>query len=76
MHLYAPKYRPADAFNVPRGWELVERGTSNCFPLRRDLPLGDSLFGVIGYKDKLSPEQVESYELKYLGPGSTKGGAE
>lgn len=65
MHKYAPKYRPPGFATVPDGWELLETGRngSDHFPLRSDLPRGIHAFGLIGYPQPLTREQVESYEL-------------
>lgn len=63
-YFYTPKYRPPSFATLPLGWELVERGTAGNFPGRLDLPVGDTVHGVVRYRRLLSREDVEQFELK------------
>ncbi len=67
-YLYAPRYRPPSSFTLPKGdWDLVENPKMAPFPGRRDLPLSKHNFGVVSYDHELTPDEVKSYELDYLG---------
>ena len=67
-YLYAPRYRPPSSFTLPKGdWDLVENPKMTPFPGRRDLPLSKHNFGVVSYDRELTPDEIESYELDYLG---------
>ena len=59
---YTCPYRPPQ-FNLPEGWELVERGTAGEFPLRTDLPQGTTRFGVIRYRRPLSKDEIRHNQL-------------
>lgn len=68
--LYAPKYRPPGAFTLPTGWALEEvpPGSAGAGIRRPDLPTSSHRFGVVSFERKLEASEVESYELKPLGP--------
>jgi hypothetical protein len=74
MHLYVPKLRPPTTVNLPRGeWTLVERPYPGLgFDRRVDLPASTYRFGVVGYEEKLNDEQVEHFDLEYLGEKEIK----
>ena len=62
---YTPKYRPAGAFTLPKGWRIVERPTQDrTFELRTDLPVSDEPFGIVEYDRRLTDEEIERYELR------------
>jgi hypothetical protein len=63
-HHYTPLYRAPSFTTVPPGWTLVERGTYDVAPLRSDLPLGTTRFGVISYPDALPTDAVEAFQLQ------------
>lgn len=61
---YALKYRPPCFATVPKGWKLIERGTRvDAAPLRVDLPLGSTPFGVVEYDRPLTEQEVATYQL-------------
>ena len=63
---YRPKYRPPSFDTLPAAWELVERGQHFDPPGRRDLPMGNTYYGIIRYQRRLTPDEVEQYELVEL----------
>lgn len=61
---YTCAFRPPTFATVPRGWELVERGTAGSFPHRTDLPEGRSTHGIIVYVGRLEdPEEWDLVEV-------------
>lgn len=62
-HRYAPKYRPASEFTVPKGWRFVASGDRDPVPLRTDLPRSTHPFGVVEYDRALTPDEIEKWEL-------------
>jgi len=67
LYCYALTYRPPAYTHCPEGWELIERSQGTGYDARRDLPVSQYLFGVIGYRQRLSQEDVLRYELQPLG---------
>ena len=67
-HVYECTLRPPVWSGIPAGWELVERGTMDCAPLRRDLPLGETRYGVVVYAVQLASDVADRASLRYLGP--------
>ena len=66
-HLYAVLLRPASTFTLPRvGWDFhqapPEVAARRGLPVCRDYP-----HGIIATDRPLSPEEVESFDLKALG---------
>lgn len=70
MFLYTPKYRPPAFAGLPRGFELIETPQDRTGYNRPDLPTSQHRFGVIGWSERLSTEDVEKFQLTYLGEGS------
>lgn len=66
---YAPKLRPPTRDGLPRfEFELLERPHFGFgFDRRTDLPASSHQFGVVGFKEKLSADDVEHFDLEYLG---------
>lgn len=68
MFRYSLKYRPPEASsNLPKGYEVLETPRDRSGYNRPDLPTSDHRFGVIGLTKQLSRDDVERYELTYLG---------
>jgi hypothetical protein len=67
MFLYTPKYRPPAFSALPKDYELVETPQDRAGYNRPDLPTSEHQFGTIAYPEKLSKDDQERYELKYLG---------
>lgn len=63
--LYTPLYRPPTMAALPRvGYTLIERGTAGHFPLRTDLPEGDTVHGVIAFDRPITDKEVADFELR------------
>lgn len=67
-HAYRLLYRPPSTFTVPTGWTLLEKPPDAYHINRPDLPFSKHRFGVVGYERQLSADEVEKWELEYLGP--------
>lgn len=67
MFLYTPKYRPPAFSVLPKGYELVETPQDRAGYNRPELPTGEHRFGVVAWTKKLTSDDLERYELKYLG---------
>jgi len=72
MYYYTPIYRPPGAFTLPRGkeWTLIERPRNGGFERRVDLPVSAYAWGIIGYAEPLTPEELATFELSpalYIG---------
>lgn len=65
---YTLLYRPPSFCTCPSGWTLEETGTGGHFPLRTDLPRGDTVFGVIRYSRRLEAEELAKYEMREVIP--------
>lgn len=65
MFTYTLMYRPAGTYTLPKGWELVARpkGYNHGFELRTDLPVSSYQFGIVGYPQPLTDEDIKTYQL-------------
>lgn len=61
---YTCRYRPILSMRLPEGCDLVEKGTAGEYPLRRDLPEGQTRYGVVMYRRPLSEDEKRSFELE------------
>ena len=70
-YYYEMLYRPASYATCPKGWRLVEKGTAGCYPLRQDLPVGRTRYGVVAYAAALPDETLKAYEMRLVGAQSS-----
>lgn len=70
LYCYAMLLRPIGIGCLPpEPYELVERGVrpGGEYPKRTDVPQGDQPYGVVGFGRKLLSDEVEKWDLKYVG---------
>lgn len=63
-YFYTCRYRPILSMRLPDGYQLWERGTGGAYPLRPDLPEGQTRHGVVRYDRPLSKSEKQSFELE------------
>lgn len=68
MFTYTPLLRPAPFSGIPTGWEYVALPRDAVLNTQTiHLPISEHRYGTIAYKEKLSDEVAERFDLKFLG---------